>query len=84
MSTTTNAFVWLPVPEGDRLCLDGWPIEIRRGAEGMALFVDGRQDIRWAHGHHLVNLKECGEARAREMAEFAGLDPASGGIKGPS
>jgi hypothetical protein len=75
MKTTKTKRLWLPLETGDRLCLDGYPIEIRRGPEGMALFVDDRLNSAWRHDHGLANLKAIGEKRADEIDEFDSWQP---------
>lgn len=65
--------IWIPSETGDRLCLDGWPIEIKRGSDGMALYVENQPYVGWSPFHTVRNLKVLGEAKAHEMAEFSGL-----------
>jgi hypothetical protein len=74
-TTKKTKRLWLPVETGDRLCLDGYPIEIRRGPEGMALFVSERLSSAWSHDHGVPNLKASGEIRADEMDEFDSWQP---------
>ncbi len=71
---------WLPKGDGKTLCMDGYPIEIRRYAPtAYRVFVEGaevRPDYVQNYGQMMAaQAKLIGERLANELDEFEVLEP---------